>query len=164
MKISFSVPGRPVPWARSGQNGKRHFTPPKQSAAMKVVANAGFKALAGRPLIRGPIQMRIVFAYQWPETMRIKYRRKGLDMPTNEYMVGKPDADNLVKLVKDALKEVVWTDDCLVVSLHAWKVYSDQAETRVEIVQLREPEPIAVVSVSGGKAAARAAAEAVFRS
>lgn len=45
--------------------------------------------------------------------------------------ITKPDADNYVKGVKDALKNVIWKDDSQVVELHVNKWYS--TKPRVEV-------------------------------
>ena len=48
-------------------------------------------------------------------------------------IIPKPDLDNLTKAVLDALNNVAFTDDSLVVSLRASKRYGDQDLIHVEI-------------------------------
>jgi Holliday junction resolvase RusA-like endonuclease len=47
----------------------------------------------------------------------------------------KPDIDNIVKGVKDALKGVIWRDDSLVVNLVACKWYGETP--RVEVIVMK---------------------------
>lgn len=46
----------------------------------------------------------------------------------------KPDLDNLVKAVKDALNQVVWKDDALIVSLTASKAYAPTDSIEVKVL------------------------------
>lgn len=52
----------------------------------------------------------------------------------------RPDADNYMKLVKDAMNEVVYRDDAQVVDERCLKVYSDQPALRIELREFVEPE------------------------
>lgn len=58
----------------------------------------------------------------------------GLISPTK-----KPDMDNVVKIVLDALNGFAWHDDAQVVDLSVMKVYTDQEPfVRVELMSLDE--------------------------
>lgn len=50
--------------------------------------------------------------------------------------VTKPDADNYLKGVKDALKGVIWKDDSQVVDAFVRKRYSSRPRIEVKIKQL----------------------------
>jgi len=52
--------------------------------------------------------------------------------------VTKPDTDNYIKAIKDALKSVIWKDDSQVVELHASKYYSQNPRIEIEIKELLE--------------------------
>ncbi|OMD02745.1 RusA family crossover junction endodeoxyribonuclease, partial [Paenibacillus odorifer] len=51
--------------------------------------------------------------------------------------VTKPDADNYLKGVKDALKGIIWKDDSQVVDAFVRKRYSAQPRIEVKIKQLQ---------------------------
>ena len=53
-------------------------------------------------------------------------------MAGEEYPTKKPDIDNIVKNILDALNVMAWADDAQVVSLIVSKVWSDNP--RVEVV------------------------------
>jgi len=54
-----------------------------------------------------------------------------------EFMVTKPDLDNYVKLVLDAMNTVVFKDDSQVVSIIAWKGYAkDYAGMNIYITEI----------------------------
>jgi len=52
----------------------------------------------------------------------------GLIRPTT-----KPDADNYLKGIKDALKNVIWTDDSQIVDVHVSKWYGQRPRVEITI-------------------------------
>ena len=46
---------------------------------------------------------------------------------------GTPDADNIAKIAQDALNEIVWRDDSIIVCLSVQKVYSLTPLLRVSV-------------------------------
>lgn len=126
--IAFVVPGDAVPFARAG-GGKTvaRFTPAKQRSAMGVVKLFCQRAMAGAPVIEGAIELSIDAVYLRPKARRMA-----------TWKTSRPDADNLSKLIKDALNTVAWRDDAQVCSLHVWKRYGDTARVQIKIVELQE--------------------------
>lgn len=57
---------------------------------------------------------------------------------------GKPDADNLAKLVKDAGSGVLWIDDAQVVRLMVEKLYARPGEEPCTLVTVRRLDPLPV--------------------
>lgn len=124
--IEFIVPGEAVPFARSG-GGKTvaRFTPAKQRAAMGVVALCCRRAMQGAAPIEGAVELSINAVYLRPKSR-----------PKDRWKTSRPDADNLSKLLKDALNTVAWRDDAQVCSLHVWKQYGTTARVEVRIVEM----------------------------
>ena len=52
------------------------------------------------------------------------------------YHLKRPDVDNLLKLVCDALNGVAWKDDSDIASIFAVKGYSEHPRTEIEIKYL----------------------------
>lgn len=140
-EIEFTVPGEVVPWARTGGGVTRHrFIPTRQRNYMALLRAACADAMNGRPIISGPIELSVKATYPWPQSL-LKKKRDAL--PTWKSSV--PDADNISKILKDALNPrrakgkqpavppVVWGDDSQVVSLHVWKVYGSTPRLVVRI-------------------------------
>jgi len=124
--ISFVLPGEAVPFARAG-GGKTvaRFTPAKQRSAMGAVKLFCQRAMAGALPLDGPVELAICATY-----LRPKARRDDV------WKTSRPDADNISKLIKDALNTVAWRDDAQVCSLHVWKRYGNVASVSVRIVEL----------------------------
>lgn len=60
-------------------------------------------------------------------------RRQELAEAGEMYPITKPDIDNYVKGIKDALKGVMWRDDSQVVNLTAYKRYSKTPRVEISI-------------------------------
>lgn len=136
--IRFSVPGQPQGKGRPrvGTIGAhaRMFTPAKTLAYEGFIALQAQIAMAGHDLVEGPVEVRMFIALQVPASWSQKKQRQALEgfvLPTK-----KPDKDNVIKAVFDALNGVVWKDDVQVVDLVSKKRYSTQPRVDVEIVPI----------------------------
>lgn len=71
-----------------------------------------------------PLAMKIVALFEIPKSFTKKQRadiENGLLYPTK-----KPDADNIAKVVCDALNDVAYKDDTQIIDLHILKFYTTQ--------------------------------------
>ena len=138
--IHFHIPGQPVGKGRPRigrvAGHARMFTPEKTVSYESTVALFAAQAMAGRPLLTGPVnlQMRVDFAI--PTSWSQKKQRQaeaGMVFPTV-----KPDADNVAKAICDAINGVVWKDDVQVVDLTVRKRYSmvPGVAVRIEPVEI----------------------------
>jgi len=127
--VEFFIPGLPVPFARAG-GGKNtpRFTPTKQRNAMAAIKDYGALAMAGRPPFDQALRLRVVVVYPWPSSWSARVReRNGIWKTT------KPDADNLLKLIKDALEPVIWVNDARIVVVEALKRYGEIAGVHIRV-------------------------------
>lgn len=127
--IELTVPGKPVAWART-RGGKIRFTPSLQRTAMadyKVMAKA---AMRGRPPIEGPVSLEVVVV--WPPSPSWSRKKR----ERTHWRTGRPDIDNLAKLVGDALNGITWIDDAQITHLTVFKVIGSSAEVRIKIKAL----------------------------
>lgn len=141
--ISFTVPGEPIakgrPRITTVGGHARAFTPAKTVKAESTIALFASQAMAGRLLLEGPLVLEVT-----------AYRSKGMPGKADARMgsktraqwdaaeegliapVSKPDADNYLKAVCDALNGVVFIDDAQLVDVVARKRFSSQP--RLEVV------------------------------
>lgn len=131
MTLRIEIPGEPVAFARSRHNGKFHFTPAKQRTAMEIIRYEAHQAMEHRPLLTGPLRLEAVFTYAWPASWSAKKRATN-----GAFKRSRPDASNLVKLCEDALNQIAWQDDALVVDLNVKKQYGDKPSTLIIITTL----------------------------
>lgn len=84
----------------------------------------------------GPVNLYCVFRFSCPTSWSMRRQRAaiaGMDHP------GKPDIDNLVKAVMDALTGYAWGDDKQVVLISAYKCY-DVADGMTIRVERHQPD------------------------
>ena len=142
--IRFIVPGQPQgkgrPRVGKVGNHARLFTPQKTVAYEGLVAHAAHAAMAGQPLLEGPVSVLMNIDCQVPASWSQKKQRDALAgriTPTT-----KPDIDNVIKAVFDGLNGVVWKDDVQVTVLSVSKVYSATPQVMVSLSPARvAPSP-----------------------
>lgn len=135
-RFTLTIPGEPVAWARARRNGKRYFTDQRVTAHARRIQEAWM--LAGRPSLGS--QAVTISAYFYLPRPGSHYgtgrnatrlRKSAPGRPTC-----KPDVDNFVKLIGDALNELAWNDDAQIVCLSGiakrYTAEGDQSRTVIE--------------------------------
>lgn len=127
--IEFFVPGDPVPQARPRVTTRAGFaqtyTPAKSrhyGSYVRMVA----ATYAPAELLDQALKLTCCFVIQKPASKP----RRCLHPAT------KPDLDNLVKAVKDALEGVLYTNDSRIVEIAARKVYGTPPGVQVQLEEV----------------------------
>lgn len=116
----LKIPMNPEAWKRPRRCKNRYFDlQVAQKLALATQVMAGLRLTAPHT---GPVELEVNFALAMPPSWPKKKRKELLGMPHS----GKPDLDNLVKFVCDALNRVLWDDDRKIVSIKASKIWSDE--------------------------------------
>lgn len=117
-RVAFTVPGRPKGKGRHRTDPRtgRAYADKKTVAAEREIAVAfirekPFSPFAGR-LLTGTVELNIEAVFAVPRSWSTKLRQAALAGEVE--FTGKPDRDNIEKLVMDALNGVAWVDDCQV--------------------------------------------------
>ena len=124
--IDIACPGKAR--ARAGKNG--HYTPAKTKAFEKRIADEWL--LLNVPPITGKFQLLVEAEYAPPYSWSKKDRAAAM----GEYKPTKPDIDNVVKLVADALNGVAYADDSRCVDLGASKKYGPEDKLTITVKAL----------------------------
>lgn len=128
MKLTF--PGEPIAKqaVKTTMRGgwARHYYPPKTSKALKAM-RALVHAEHGHAPMTGAVRLQVLFV-----RARLQSHKKGRQY----YPVTRPDLDNCLKLLLDALQPDVLSDDNQVVSIWADKIYGENPRTEVEITEV----------------------------
>lgn len=140
-ELKFEIPGSPIGQGRpkfSTINGHAVAYDPEKSrnykAYVKLLATQAMKD-NGFNMIEGPCCLDIMAFFEVPKSKSKKFKERallGLERPTK-----KPDIDNIVKALQDALNGLAYKDDSSIVFLSVAKCYSEVP--RVEVI-LREIE------------------------
>lgn len=136
-KIKFVVFGEPVAQGRARAttvNGRVRMYDPKKSSEFKQYIGFVASQHAPRKLLEGPL--RVTLAIYRPTLKSFSRRKteqaeKGLIRP-----ITKPDIDNYIKSISDALNKVIWKDDSQIVDLQVSKYYSEKPRIEVEIEEI----------------------------
>lgn len=141
--IRIVVPGPPKAWQRAGhrivtaRDGRQFvssFTQSQTRLAQANVRSIAYAAMGDRAPLTGAIDCRIVAYMPIPESW--SKRKKAAALADQIRPTGKPDRDNLEKLVADAFKEVVWRDDSQITDGPTWKRYADKPRLVIEVREL----------------------------
>ena len=126
--MQITIPGEPISKARP-RVGKGGFiyTPKKSQDHEKYIASIAKKHF--KTPYSCPVSVSIAFFFNPPKTIKHPpiFRAK------------RPDIDNLIKTVLDALNTIAYTDDKLIVSLYSKKYYSpnNNERTIIEIIPIK---------------------------
>lgn len=136
--IRFIVLGQPVPkgrpkFARRGK-GVVAYTPGKTAAYEALVQQAAGAAMAGRPPTARPIKLVVDLSLEIPASWSKK--RRALAIAGTICATKKPDADNVLKGLKDGCNGIVWNDDAQVVQIELRKAYGEVPHAAVAVHEL----------------------------
>lgn len=133
--ISFEVLGEPKALKRHRMGKGFNYDPSKNDKSdflWQVKKNA-----PPTPLDQ-PIHLKITFSFPRPKSHYGTGKNSTVLKATAPiYHTARPDIDNLIKFVCDALNTVYWKDDSCICLTEALKVYTDGTpKTEVEIITL----------------------------
>lgn len=121
--VKFSISGAPKPMPRArvtkrGTFNERSATKHKQDIG--YIARDAFRK-ADTAAFTGPVALTCTFVFPWPQSVSEKAKR----LAGSHHHVQRPDGDNLMKLVKDALNGIAYKDDsqvCQALFIKMWGV------------------------------------------
>ena len=128
----YIVMNEPIAWRRAGANFNRRSLFDTQKPIKQVIASLLEEQHKGRPLYQGPLELIITFFMALPKASKIR-QQKLLD---DKWHYIKPDASNMLKLMEDICKSILYKDDCQIASLKIQKVYDPQPRTEFSLKEL----------------------------
>lgn len=135
--ICFTVNGAPKGkgrprFARSG-NRIITYTPPETVDYENVVKAAAMQAMRGRKPVDMPCEVRIMAVFPIPKSWSAA--KKSQARLERILPAKKPDADNIIKIICDALNGIAWRDDSQVVRAFVSKCYDDKPRVEVTVME-----------------------------
>jgi Holliday junction resolvase RusA-like endonuclease len=138
--ITFYIPGTPVPKGRPRFARRGAFvttyTDDKTASYENLVKIVAQQAMKGAEIFTGAVSVFVSLNVTPPASWSQKKQKQALDgqiFPTS-----KPDVDNVVKGIFDALNDIVWKDDKQVCDVTISKRYSTIAQAVVSVSNLSE--------------------------
>ncbi|KVZ79942.1 RusA family crossover junction endodeoxyribonuclease [Burkholderia ubonensis] len=137
-RVEFVVPGKPVAkgrprFARHGAH-VRTFTPEATERYENLVKMAARAAMRDTQPYEGPVRLIVNIGLPIPASWSQK--RQDAAAAGAIGATKKPDADNVVKALKDGMNGVVYADDGQVVDLWISKRYARVPGVRIEAIEL----------------------------
>lgn len=135
--IQFTVYGEPVAQGRPKFSSAGGFTrayDPAKSRDYKDYVRLAAREYAPAALLEGPLGIAVTAYRSTPKSFG---KKKAAEAERGGILpVTKPDADNYLKGVKDALKGIIWKDDSQVVDAFVKKRYSSKPRIEIKIKEL----------------------------
>lgn len=136
MKYGITIQGEPVPKGRPRLGKGKTYTPEKTRQYENMVKliymhkhGATIEQLAGEQL-----RMTIRAFFGIPKSKSKKLKQS---MELNETRpIKRPDVDNIIKVVADALNGIAYADDSQIVEVVAGKYYSHNPRVEMEIEKI----------------------------
>lgn len=130
MKVQFTIYGRPQGKGRPRLSYGRIRTPEQTvmyENYIKLLYRSSIKTY-----FEGPIKLIIKAYYPIAKSDSKKKKEQKLNGDIRPYNI-KPDIDNVVKVICDALNEIAYKDDTQIVELGTSKYFSDKPRVEVTI-------------------------------
>jgi Holliday junction resolvase RusA-like endonuclease len=112
----------------------RVYDPGTAAPWRQVIGMMARQAMGQAAPWTGAVRCDVTFFMPIPKSMRVRDRARAEaeDLPHT----CKPDKDNLEKAVLDALRGVLWADDCQVFDGRVRKVYSPRPRVEIAAVEV----------------------------
>lgn len=135
--VTFEIPGEAVPKLRPrvkfGNGRVWTYTPAKSADYEKAVRLMAQVAMRARKPISGPVALYIAVYREPPKSAS---QKKRIEMIDEGWPVARPDLDNLIKGISDAINGVVFGDDGAVCRIIASKHWGAEPKTIVTVQTL----------------------------
>lgn len=130
--VVITINDTPLPKGRPRFGRGNVYTPASTRAYENAVGWAAKIAMRGRRLFYGPVKLEAAF-YLAPPRSFLKPKN-----PFADFAIGRPDLDNLLKAVLDALNHIVVHDDLQIVALSTSKRYAAEPKIVVTVTPLAD--------------------------
>ena len=135
MEIKFTVPGPPKGKQRPRickVNGCSVAYTPKQTIEYERLVRASYTAVSKAKFERNlPLEISILALFPIPKY--VSRKTKELMLNGRLFPTKKPDADNIIKVILDALNGLAYRDDSQICRVYFEKMYAEIPETKVLI-------------------------------
>jgi Holliday junction resolvase RusA-like endonuclease len=141
---TFTIPGEPVGKGRPRfgrtKNGGVHTYTPDKTAKYEALAARCYRSAIGYTIKYAPIGVEIDAYFPIPKSYSAKRVQDIAE--ERELPMKKPDCDNIVKIILDALNGVAYTDDKQVVDVRCRKCYAKPGEPGRVVVTIWSANPV----------------------
>lgn len=130
----LTIDGVPVAKGRPRLGRYGTYTPKKTQEYEEYVKMCWVAKYGGIQPSEQSLEVDIVFYLPIPKSVNKKQRAEMLDGKIKH--TKKPDIDNLIKSVLDALNGIAYSDDSKIIKVAAEKQYSEKPKTEIQISEV----------------------------
>lgn len=144
MKVEFTVPGEPTAKGRPNfyedkRTGKRHAVTPAKTVEYENLVKLEYQRQCGRARFPDEAMLAATLTAYYGIPGSASKRRKAAMLAGVLRPTKKPDVDNVIKAVLDALNHLAYRDDVQVVELTFHKLWSDRPRVEVVLEDVNTP-------------------------
>ena len=133
-KISFMVAGKPQAKQRPRFTSSGHVYTAPETANYENLVKLSYREKYGGMMLKNAIQADITVSVSIPKSVS---KKKYWEMDAGRlFPTKKPDCDNIIKSILDALNGVAYDDDKQVVKVSCVKKYGNKDGVLVELSEL----------------------------
>ena len=132
----FIIPGEPVAKARPRVTKNGAFTPDKTKNYETLVKELYFYEHGKKPMLEGMLSIEISAYFAIPKSANGSKKKAMIDGKVRP--VKRPDIDNVIKSITDALNNIAYNDDSQIVSVLAEKYYSDKPRVEIRLLETED--------------------------
>lgn len=141
--FSFTVEGKPQGKARArtfydNRAGKMRSITPAQTRSYEDLIRWKYKEAGG--IYHGESTLQVVITAFYPIPQSFSRAKRKAAETRNLRPTTKPDCDNIIKVVLDALNGVAYYDDKQVVCVSCNKYYAETGYLNIEIMELKNED------------------------
>jgi len=131
-RINLTIPGKPMGKQRPKfWNG--HAATPTKTVNYETLVKELY--IANKlPMLEGAIMANISIYYDIPKSTSKK--KKALMLDWEIYPTKKPDIDNILKIIFDALNGIAYKDDSQIINVSCEKKYDENARVIVNLYEV----------------------------
>lgn len=136
MQVEFNITSRAIPKARPRVTRGGYAYTPRTTQHFERMVQMEYRNQCGTATFEADAALVINIEFQFAPPKSWPQKKKADAIERREYPTCRPDLDNLIKAVTDALNGVAYKDDSQIVALTSRKVYGYRDRTRVRISTL----------------------------
>jgi len=133
-RINFTIPGPPKGKQRARTLKTGFSYTPKETVQYENLVKTCCQTVMSCPPMQEMVQVGVLAYYPIPKSAS---KKKRADMESGKLRpIVKPDLDNIMKVVCDALNQIAYRDDSQIVAAYLAKMYSGTPRVEVEIIEV----------------------------
>ena len=139
--INFTVSGCPVGKQRpkfSTVNGHAMAYTPAKTANYETLVQLSYQQQCGGKTYEKDVPLAIDIMAHFPIPKSVSKKKADMMRSGKIRPTKKPDTDNVLKAICDALNGIAYYDDAQIVEVTMWKFYSDEPKAEITIRAVNE--------------------------